>query len=65
MTVPYCALRMGRKAVATELSPDYFADGVAYAEEAARGGKGPTLFDLLEAEILADKAEPRAVEAAE
>lgn len=65
MTVPYCALRMGRKAVATELSPDYFADGVAYAEEASRGGRGPTLFDLLEAEITSAEPEPRAVEAAE
>jgi hypothetical protein len=48
MTVPYCALRMGRKAVATELNPDYFADGCTYAEIAANGGAGPTLFDLLE-----------------
>jgi len=65
MTVPYCALRMGRKAIATELSPDYFADGCAYAEEASRGGRGPTLFDLLEAEMGAAEPAPRAVEAAE
>ena len=51
MTVPYCALRMGRKAVATELSPDYFADGVMYAQEASAGRTGPGLFDLMEAEI--------------
>ena len=51
MTVPYCALRMGRKAVATELSADYFADGVMYAQEASAGRKGPTLFDLMEVEI--------------
>ncbi|MER9875598.1 DNA methyltransferase [Mesorhizobium sp. M0195] len=50
MTVPYCALRMGRKAVAVELNPDYFADGVTYAEIAAGGGQGPGLFDLLAAE---------------
>ncbi|MER9182968.1 DNA methyltransferase [Mesorhizobium sp. M0767] len=50
MTVPYCALRMGRKAVAVELNPDYFADGCTYAEIAAGGGQGPGLFDLLAAE---------------
>lgn len=53
MTVPYCALRMGRKAVATELNPDYFADGCTYAEMAAGGITGPALFDLLEAEAFA------------
>jgi adenine-specific DNA methylase len=40
MMVPYCALRMGRKAVAVELNPDYFRDGCTYAEIAARGGQG-------------------------
>ena len=53
MTVPYCALSMGRKAVATELNPDYFADGCTYAEMAAGGVTGPALFDLLEAEAFA------------
>lgn len=61
MTVPYCAQRMGRRAIGVELNPDYFRDGVAYAEAAAAGGTGPSLFDLLEA-----PAEPAAaVEAAE
>lgn len=49
MTVPYCALRMGRRAIGVELNPDYFRDGVTYAEAAAAGGAGPTLFDLVEA----------------
>lgn len=57
MTVPYCALRMGRKAVAVELNPDYFADGVTYAEIAAGGGQGPGLFDLLAAEQSAAEME--------
>ena len=61
MTVPYCALRMGRKAVATELNPDYFADGVTYVREASAGRTGPTLFDLMEAEAFA----PEQIEAAE
>ena len=54
MTVPYCALKMGRKAIATELNPDYFRDGVTYARIAASGGTGPTMFDLLAAEAEAD-----------
>lgn len=48
MTVPYRALKLGRKGLATELSPGYFADGVAYVEAAAREAAMPTLFDLLE-----------------
>lgn len=50
MTVPYCALRMGRRAIGVELNPDYFRDGVAYAEAASAGGAGPGLFDLVGAE---------------
>ena len=57
MTVPYIALKMGRKAIATELNPDYFRDGCTYAELAAGGGTGPTLFDLLNAE-QAEAGEP-------
>lgn len=53
MTVPYIALKMGRRAIACELNPDYFADGCIYAEDAAGGGQGPTFFDLIEAEALA------------
>jgi hypothetical protein len=62
MTVPYCALRMGRNACATELNPIYFADGCTYAEVASGQGTGPTLFDLLD---LPSDASPQAVEAAE
>lgn len=58
MTVPYCALKLGRRAIACELSETYFDDGVLYAREAAGGGSGPTLFDLVEAEAFA--AEPAA-----
>ncbi len=43
MTVPYCALRMGRRAIGVELNPDYFRDGATYAEAAASGGTGPSL----------------------
>ena len=57
MTVPYCALRMGRKAVATELNPDYFADGCLHAAAAAAGGAAPDFFDLIEAEDVREAAE--------
>lgn len=48
MTVPFCALKLGRKAVGIELSPTYFLDGCAYVEAAAREVKMPTMFDCLE-----------------
>jgi hypothetical protein len=50
MTVPYCAVKAGRRSVAFELNPGYFRDGVAYVEAAAREVSIPTLFDLIEAE---------------
>src|SRR5206468_7335819 len=52
MTVPYRALLMGRKGIGVELSPGYWADGVAYCMEAERKRAIPTLFDLLEIEKL-------------
>lgn len=48
MTVPWCALQLGREAIGIELNPDYFADGCAYAETAATGGRAPDMFDFLE-----------------
>lgn len=48
MTVPLCALKLGRRGMATELNADYFRDGVGYlkVEEAKRSA--PTLFDFIE-----------------
>jgi hypothetical protein len=46
MTVPYCAVKMGRHGVGVELSPTYYADGVRYVEAMAREIAMPTLFDL-------------------
>src|SRR5690606_19015424 len=60
MTVPYCALRMGRKAIGVELNPDYFRDGVTYVRIAAAGGSGPSMFDLLAAEAAPEEAEDAA-----
>jgi hypothetical protein len=48
MTVPYCAVRKGRRGLAVELSPTYFTDGAAYCEAAERELAMPTLFDLVE-----------------
>ena len=55
MTVPYCAIKMGRKGLATELNPRYFADGAAYCASAVHETDMPTLFDL----VKADEGQPR------
>ena len=47
MTVPYMAVKMGRKGIATELNADYFKDGVRYLREAEMEVKTPTLFDAI------------------
>jgi len=46
MTVPYCALRLGRRALGIELNPGYFADGAAYCKAAEMEMATPSLFDL-------------------
>jgi hypothetical protein len=48
MTVPYCAVKMGRRGVGIELNARYFLDGVAYVRAAADEASAPTLFDLPE-----------------
>jgi hypothetical protein len=53
MTVPYRALKLGRRAVGIELNPRYFRDGCAYAAAAARAADMPGLFDLEETELAA------------
>lgn len=53
MTVPYMAIKMRRKGMATELNSDYFRDGVRYLREAETEVKTPTLFDLIDNEIKA------------
>jgi len=45
-TVPYRAVRLGRRGVGVELNPGYFADAVGYCEAEARKASVPTLFDL-------------------
>ncbi len=47
MTVPYRAIRHGRRGEACELNPAYFLDGCKYVEAAARAMAMPSLFDLM------------------
>lgn len=47
-TVPYEAVKMGRRGKGVELNTDYFRDGVGYLESADAERDAPTLFDLLE-----------------
>lgn len=48
MTVPYCAVKLGRKGIGVELSPAYFADGVSYCKAAELQKDLPSLFDTIE-----------------
>lgn len=50
MTVPYCALQLGRQGWGIELSPVYFTDGAHYCEQAAHKKESPSLFDFLDEE---------------
>jgi DNA modification methylase len=50
MTVPYCAVKLGRKGIGIELSPTYWRDGVSYLKAVEKRADSPTLFDLVEAE---------------
>lgn len=50
MTVPYCAMKLGRYGVGCELNPDYFADGVSHLRRMEYKQTVPTLWDLAEIE---------------
>ena len=47
-TVPYCAVKMGRKGLSTELNYDYWRDSLTYMREAESDVTSPTLFDLFD-----------------
>lgn len=68
-TVPYCAVKQGRRGVGVELSPAYFVESFRYLEAAAREMATPSLFDLLglrERDQVADEDRvPADLEAAE
>jgi DNA modification methylase len=48
MTIPFWALKLGRKAIGIELSPSYFLDGCMYVEAVSREVQTPSMFDCLE-----------------
>ena len=47
-TVPYCAVKMGRKGMSTELNYDYWRDSLTYMREAESDVTSPTLFDFFD-----------------
>lgn len=49
-TVPYCAVKMGRKGMSTELNFDYWRDSLTYMREAESDVTSPTLFDFMNSE---------------
>jgi DNA modification methylase len=51
MTVPYVAVKMGRRGYGIELSADYFRDGLGYLREAEAQRDMPTLFDFVEVSV--------------
>jgi DNA modification methylase len=46
MTVPYVAVKMGRRGYGIELNHISFVDGCRYLKEAEMEAAAPTLFDL-------------------
>ena len=46
MTVPYCAIKKGRRGRGVELNTGYFLDGVKYCRAAESEMTAPSLFDL-------------------
>lgn len=48
MSVPYRAMKMGRKSIAIELNPEYYRDGLFYVKSMHENLSMPTLFDVLE-----------------
>lgn len=48
-TVPYMAVKMGRKGYGSELNTGYWKDGCGYLTAAEQEATMPTLFDMMEA----------------
>ena len=49
-TVPYLAVKMGRKAIGIELAREYYDSGLKYMKSIEYKATIPTLFDLIESE---------------
>ena len=50
-SVPYQAIKMGRKGIGIELNPEYWRMGVSFCERAEQKMLAPTLFDLELSEV--------------
>ena len=50
MTVPYCAIKLGRKGIGIELNHESFKDGCYYLKNIEEEVEAPTLFELIEGE---------------
>jgi len=50
-TVPYMAVKMGRRGAGSELNHGYWVDSVKYLQEAEAERDAPTLFDLVDVDV--------------
>jgi hypothetical protein len=53
MTVPYRAIKLGRRGMGVELNSDYWEWGCKYLEDAEAERSAPSLFDLLDDRLMA------------
>jgi DNA modification methylase len=51
-SVGYQAIKLGRRALGTELNLEYWKDSIGYMEMAERDYNVPTLFDLAESKLV-------------
>ena len=56
MTVPFRAVKLGRKGIGVELNKGYWLDGVKYVEAAQREIGTPSMFDVLDGTAYGETA---------
>ena len=61
MTVPYRAIKLGRRGIGVELNGDYFEDGVRYLRCAEQEVLVPSLLDFCRADATTDTYEEKVV----
>ena len=54
-TVPYMAIKLGRRGMGIELNPEYWRNGVKYCQDAESATTQESLFDLSELEVGNEK----------
>jgi len=59
-TVPYMAVKMGRRGYGIELNYESFKDGLSYLKAADEEAAAPTLFDLIDSEVGEEQKEEKA-----